>query len=155
MLPAGGRQQTHKRQRRRVCVYSCTEPLHCRSNKPICIMDRNNNGKKAEESGSKTSDLHSCFGRVQIYEGTHSILKFYSQEDVGEVPVMRVIFRLQRRWGTFNKGDFRQRRWGTSNERDFRSQRWCKRDLGSSAMLGSQNAQLPTFRDRRVVPKRR
>ena len=53
-------------------------------------MSRNNNGKKTEETGSKASDLHSCFSRVQIYEGTHSILKFYSQEDVGEISAISV-----------------------------------------------------------------
>jgi len=57
-------------------------------------MGRNNNGKKTEHIGSQASDLHSCFGRVQIYEGKQSILKLYSQEDVGEVPITGVISRL-------------------------------------------------------------
>jgi hypothetical protein len=57
-------------------------------------MGRNNYGKETEEIGSKAYDLHSCFGRVQIYEGTRSILKFYSQEDVGEVSVISVISGL-------------------------------------------------------------
>ena len=57
-------------------------------------MGRNNNGKKTEQIGSMASDLHSCFGRVQIYGGTHSILKLYSPEDVGEVPEVSVISGL-------------------------------------------------------------